>query len=44
MRIGDDKVIPLDIRIICAANKKILNLCEQGKFRYDLLSYKCFKH
>ena len=36
MRIGDDKVIPLDIRIICAANKKILNLCEQGKFRYDL--------
>ena len=36
MRIGDDKVIPLDIRIICAANKKILNLCEQGKFRYEL--------
>lgn len=36
MRIGDDKVIPLDIRIICAANKNILTLCKEGKFRYDL--------
>ncbi|SKA59977.1 Transcriptional regulator containing PAS, AAA-type ATPase, and DNA-binding Fis domains [Succinivibrio dextrinosolvens DSM 3072] len=36
MRIGDDRIIPLDIRIICASNKKILPLCEQGKFRYDL--------
>ena len=36
MRIGDDKVIPLDIRVICATNKKILPLCEAGKFRYDL--------
>lgn len=36
MRIGDDKVIPLDIRIICAANKNILSLCKEGKFRYDL--------
>lgn len=36
MRIGDDKVIPLDIRIICASNKNILSLCKEGKFRYDL--------
>ena len=36
MRIGDDKVIPLDIRVICATNKKILPLCATGKFRYDL--------
>ncbi len=36
MRIGDDKVIPLDIRIICAANKNILDLCKEGKFRFDL--------
>ncbi|SFK45294.1 sigma 54-interacting transcriptional regulator [Succinivibrio dextrinosolvens] len=36
MRIGDDRIIPLDIRIICATNKDILTLCEEGKFRYDL--------
>lgn len=36
MRIGDDKVIPLDIRIICAANKNILDLCREGRFRFDL--------
>ncbi|MBP5244793.1 MAG: sigma 54-interacting transcriptional regulator, partial [Succinivibrio sp.] len=36
MRIGDDKIIPLDIRIICATNKEILSLCEEGRFRYDL--------
>ena len=36
MRIGDDRIIPLDIRIICASNKDILPLCDEGKFRYDL--------
>ena len=36
MRVGDDKVIPLDIRVICACNKSLLSLCEQGRFRYDL--------
>lgn len=36
MRVGDDRIIPLDIRIICASNKDILPLCDQGKFRYDL--------
>ncbi len=36
MRIGDDRIIPLDIRIICASNKRILPLCEKGLFRYDL--------
>ena len=36
MRIGDDRIIPLDIRIICASNKKILPLCEKGLFRFDL--------
>ncbi len=36
MRIGDNKVIPLDIRIICAANKHIEPLCREGKFRFDL--------
>lgn len=36
MRIGDDKLIPLDIRIICACNKNMLALCNEGKFRFDL--------
>ncbi|MCR5536213.1 MAG: sigma 54-interacting transcriptional regulator [Succinivibrio sp.] len=36
MRIGDDRLIPLDLRIICASNRQILPLCEEGKFRYDL--------
>ncbi len=36
MRIGDDRIIPLDIRIICATNREILSLCNEGKFRYDL--------
>jgi len=36
MRVGDDHIIPLDIRIICASNKQILPLCEEGKFRFDL--------
>lgn len=36
MRIGDDRMIPLDIRIICASNKRIRSLCDEGRFRYDL--------
>ena len=35
-RIGDDKVIPLDIRIIAAGNRHMLQLCAEGRFRYDL--------
>ena len=36
MRIGGDSVVPLNIRIICASNKPIIELCRQGRFRYDL--------
>ena len=36
MRIGDDKVIPVDVRIICATNKDLEYLVEKGKFREDL--------
>lgn len=36
MRIGDDKIIPLDIRVICATNKNLHTLTKEGKFRYDL--------
>ncbi len=35
-RIGDDRVIPLDIRIIAAGNRRVLEMCAEGSFRYDL--------
>jgi transcriptional regulator with PAS, ATPase and Fis domain len=36
IRIGDDKVIPVDIRIIAASNKNLYHLVEKGAFREDL--------
>ncbi len=35
-RLGDDRVIPIDIRIICATNKPLFNEVKNGKFRRDL--------
>ncbi len=35
-RIGDDKVIPVDFRVICATNKNLLEEIEKGNFRQDL--------
>ena len=35
MRVGDDKVIPVDIRIIAASNRDLHKLVEEGKFRPD---------
>ncbi|MCI6887556.1 MAG: sigma 54-interacting transcriptional regulator [Lachnospiraceae bacterium] len=35
-RIGDNKVISVDVRIISATNRSITQLTEQGKFRKDL--------
>ena len=35
-RVGDNKEIPIDIRVIAASNKNLLELIEQGKFREDL--------
>lgn len=36
MRVGGDKIIPVDIRIISATNKNLEKKIEQGKFREDL--------
>lgn len=36
MKIGDDKIIPIDVRIIAASNKNLLKLAKEGKFREDL--------
>lgn len=35
-RIGDDKVIPVDVRIVCATNKKLYDEVRGGRFRSDL--------
>jgi len=36
MRLGDDKYIPVDIRIIAATNKNLIELIKEGHFRQDL--------
>jgi PAS domain S-box-containing protein len=35
-RIGGDKVIPVDVRVICASNRKLHEEVEKGNFRRDL--------
>ena len=35
-RVGDDKSIPVDIRLICATNKDLKQMVAEGKFREDL--------
>ena len=36
MRVGDDKIVALDIRMICATNKDLGALVAENKFREDL--------
>ncbi len=36
IRIGDNRVIPVDVRIICASNKNLQEAVEKGSFRRDL--------
>jgi propionate catabolism operon transcriptional regulator len=36
MRLGSDKIIPIDVRIISATNRNLWQQVEQGKFREDL--------
>jgi len=36
-RIGDNRVIDINVRILAATNKSMFKLSEQGKFRQDLL-------
>ena len=35
-KIGGSKEIPVDVRLICATNKDLFKLMEEGKFRRDL--------
>ncbi|MBW7850330.1 MAG: sigma 54-interacting transcriptional regulator [Rhodospirillales bacterium] len=36
MRVGGDRVLPVDIRIIAASNDNLLSAVEEGNFRVDL--------
>lgn len=36
MRVGGDRVTPVDIRVIAATNRKLWSLVKEGKFRSDL--------
>lgn len=36
MRLGGDSVIPIDVRIIAATNRNLVQLIEENKFRQDL--------
>jgi len=36
MRLGDDKYLPINVRIIVATNKHLAQLVQEGKFREDL--------
>mgnify|MGYP001347475079 CR=1 FL=1 len=37
MRVGSDKPVPVDIRLVCATNKDLQQMVEEGLFREDLL-------
>lgn len=41
VRIGDDKVRSVDVRIISASNQKLFKLVKEGKFREDLYYRLC---
>lgn len=36
IRLGHDRVIPVDVRILCATNRDLRQLVEEGRFRRDL--------
>lgn len=36
MRLGGDRIIPIDIRVIAATNQELLNLINEHRFRSDL--------
>lgn len=36
MRVGGNKILPINVRVIAATNRNLLELVEQGQFRMDL--------
>ncbi len=37
MRLGSDRLVPVDVRLVCATNKNLLKMVVEGLFREDLL-------
>jgi PAS domain S-box-containing protein len=37
MRLGDTRIIPVDLRLICATNTNLVDMVHEGLFRKDLL-------
>jgi len=37
MRLGGDKIVPVDVRIICATNRPLARMVKEERFRGDLL-------
>jgi PAS domain S-box-containing protein len=36
VRLGHDRIIPVDVRILCATNRELNRLVDEGRFRRDL--------
>lgn len=36
MRLGSDRILPIDVRIICATNRDLCSMVDKGVFRSDL--------
>lgn len=36
IRLGGDRVVPVDVRVICATNKDLYSMVKEGRFREDL--------
>lgn len=41
VKIGDDRVIPINVRVISASNENLIQLVKKGKFREDLYYRLC---
>jgi DNA-binding NtrC family response regulator len=35
--VGSDRPVPVDVRLICATNRPLVEMCRRGEFREDLL-------